>query len=554
VSTSSTQTAIKNGYFALLDTERKQDLFIAASLFFLGLLTRLPFAGEILYHWDAINFAKALDRFDVWAGQPHVPGYILYVALTKIVHLVFRDAQTTLVAVSMVSSALAIVFLYFLGRDIFNRTVGLMAALFLATSPLFWFYGEIALPHTLDTLAVLVLVWLFYRVLQGDHHLAIPTAIWLGIAGGLRPQTQVFLMPLAVYVGWQLGWRRAIQAGITLAIVNFAWFIPLVWSTGGIGTYFYIMGKYSANFNETTSVFSAGISGFYRNMRKLIMYTLYAWSLFAIPAVGAGGLVAWQCIIKPGEGRFTDRLLSSGRRLNTPGFWFFALWISPALLYYALIHMGQQGLVFIFLPALLLFSAAGIQNLFRKQQPVGHLFVAGLVMINSGIFLAAPTYPLGVERFKLLTLDTIQEHDRFYQARFEGVRKNFSPAHTLLLAYEWVFPDYYLSSYEHVQYEIGARWEVGDGLPTIGQAVALDVARRGLRPDEEGYLYLVILDDVLLQFNHSVTRQETIPLSDGNQLYFMRFKPGEWVYFGPESYGLVPQHMMLPLEEFSGDR
>jgi hypothetical protein len=554
VSTSSTQTAIKNGYFALLDTERKQDLFIAASLFFLGLLTRLPFAGEILYHWDAINFAKALDRFDVWAGQPHVPGYILYVALTKIVHLVFRDAQTTLVAVSMVSSALAVVFQFFLGRDIFNRTVGLIAALFLATSPLFWFYGEIALPHTLDTLAVIVLVWLFYRILQGDHHLAIPTAIWIGIAGGLRPQTQVFLMPLAVYVGWRLGWRRAIQAGITLAIVNFAWFIPLVWSTGGIGTYFYIMGKYSANFNETTSVFSAGLLGFYRNMRKLTMYTLYAWSLFSIPAVVAIGLLAWQRIIKPGEGRFADRFLSSWRRLNTPGFWFFALWMSPALFYYALIHMGQQGLVFIFLPALLLFSAAGIQYLFTKRQLVGHLFVAGLVMINSGIFLAAPTYPLGVERFKLLTFDTIQEHDRFYQARFEGVRKNFSPAHTLLLAYEWVFPDYYLSSYEHVQYEIGARWEVGDGLPTIGQAVALDVARQGLRPDEEGYLYLVILDDVLLQFNHSITRQESIPLSDGNQLYFMRFKPGEWVYFGPESYGLVPQHMLLPLEEFSGDR
>jgi hypothetical protein len=553
VSTSSMQTAIKNGYFALLDTERKQDLFIAASLFFLGLLTRLPFAGEILYHWDAINFAKALERFDIWAGQPHVPGYILYVALTKIVHLVFRDAQTTLVAVSMVSSALAIVFLFFLGRDIFNRTVGLIAALFLTTSPLFWFYGEIALPHTLDTLAVIVLVWLFYRIHQGDHHLAIPTAVCLGIAGGLRPQTQVFLMPLALYVSWRLGWKQAIFAGVTLAIVNFAWFIPLIWLTGGLGTYFYIMGKYSANFNETTSVFSAGILGFYRNMQKLIMYSLYAWSLFAIPAMIAGGLLTRQHFMKPGQDGLADRFLSFIRRLNTPVLWFFALWMSPALLYYALIHMGQQGLVFIFLPALLLFSAAGTQYLFGERQPVGHIFVAGLVIINSAIFLAVPTYPLGVERFKLLTLDTIQEHDQFYQARFEGVRNNFSPAHTLLLAYEWVFPDYYLSSYEHVQYEIGARWEVGDGLPTIDQAVALDVARWGLRPDTEGYLYLVILDDVLLQFNHSITRQESITMSDGNQLYYMRFKPGEWVYFGPESYGLVPQHMLLPLEEFSGD-
>ena len=550
---SSTQTASKKGSVTLLDTDRKQDVFIAASLFLLGILTRLPFAGEILYHWDAINFAKALERFDVWAGQPHVPGYILYVALTKIVHFFLPDAQATLVSVSMVSSALAVVFLYFLGRDVFNRTTGWIAALFLAASPLFWFYGEIALPHTLDALVVIVLVWLLYRILQGEFHLVIPAAIGLGIAGGLRPQTQVFLLPLALYVGWRIGFRRAIQAGIVLTLVNLAWFIPLIWFTGGIRMYFYIMGKYSSHFNETTSIFSAGMLGFSRNMRKLVMYTAYGWSLFAIPSAVAVMLFGWRQLVKAAEPRWRDRLLSSVRSLNTPRFWFFVLWMAPSLAYYALIHMGQQGLVFTFLPALFLLSAAALEYLSRRRQPVGQVLLASFVIINAAIFLAAPTYPLGGESFKLLTLDTIREHDTFYQARFEGVQENFSPAHTLLITYEWVFSDYYLRYFEHVQYKIGARGEAGDGLPAIRRSYTVDPSERGLRPDGDGYLYLVIMDEPLLSYNHSKSRLETIPLSDGSQLHFLRFKPNEWVYLGSESFGLVPQHILVPLEEADWD-
>jgi hypothetical protein len=553
LSTSSTQTAPKKGTLALIDSDRKQELLIAASLFLMGLLTRLPFSGEILYHWDSINFARALERFDVWAGQPHVPGYILYVALTKLVNFVLPDAQATLVAVSMVASALAIVFLFFLGRDIFNRTTGLIAALLLAASPLFWFYGEVALPHALDALVVILLVWLLYRILHGDHHLLIPAAIGLGIAGGLRPQTQVFLLPLALYAGWGVGLRRMIYAGATLTLVNLAWLIPLIFSTGSIRMYFYIMGKYSANFNETTSVFSAGLSGFFRNMRKLVMYSIYGWSLFAIPAVIAGATFAWQEVINPGNPRFGERLFRTIRSLNTPRLWFFVLWMVPSLVYYSLIHMGQQGLVFIFLPALLLFSAASIEKFSRKRQLVGQLLVASLVIINAAIFLAAPTYPLGEDRIKLLTFDTIRQHDKFYKARFEGVRQNFSPAHALLLTYEWVFPDYYLRYFKNVQYEVGARGEIGDGLPTIQQAESLDPGMLGLRPDRDGYLYLVILDNDLLVYNHSKSRQESISLSDGSQLHYIRFGPSEWVYFGPESFGLVPQHILVPLEEFSRD-
>ena len=262
---------------------------MGVGLFILAAVSRLPFQEKILYHWDSINFALSLQHFDVAAGQPHIPGYILYVLLARLVNAVVGDAQLTLVGISLVSSGLAVACLYVLGSTMFNRATGLTAALFLASSPLFWFYGEVALPHSLDALVVIVTVWLLYRIMQGEAALAVPAAIWIAVAGGLRPQTQLFLMPLALVAGWRLGWKRGLLALGVMAVVDFAWAIPLVWSTGGLARYLQVTREFTAAFNTTTSVFSGGgLWGLQRNVHKLAMYTLYGWGLAVIPAVVAG--------------------------------------------------------------------------------------------------------------------------------------------------------------------------------------------------------------------------------------------------------------------------
>ncbi|HXW01616.1 MAG TPA: hypothetical protein VEC93_24610, partial [Anaerolineae bacterium] len=74
---SSAERPSKNTTAAVTRLYLKQDLLISVGLFALGVLSRLPFTGDILYHWDSINFALSLQHFDVAAGQPHVPGYIL---------------------------------------------------------------------------------------------------------------------------------------------------------------------------------------------------------------------------------------------------------------------------------------------------------------------------------------------------------------------------------------------------------------------------------------------------------------------------------------------
>jgi hypothetical protein len=513
----------------------KQDMVVSIGLFLLGVLSRLPFSGKILYHWDSINFALSLHRFDVAAAQPHVPGYILYVFLARLANVVVNDAQLALVGISLLSSGLAVAFLYVLGRVMFNRAVGLLAALFLASSPLFWFYGEIALPHSLDGLVMIVAVWLLYRVRQGQVALAVPAAIWLGIAGGLRPQTQVFLGPLALYVGWYLGWRRSLVALGVLVAVDLAWFVPLVGLNGGLFRYLEVTRQFYLAFNTTTSIVNGGgLWGITRNLRKLGMYTLYGWSLAVVPAIVAG--VKGLCSLP----------FSKSTLLRDARFWLMLFWVFPGITYYTFVHMGQQGLVFVFLPALLLLSAAGIYYVTWTRPLYRQLAMAALIVGNCAIFVFAPTYPLGGDRPKLLTADTLRQHDAYYLSRFEAVRHNFSEAHTVLLSSEWRYAEYYLPDYSLVPYEIVARWELGEGLPREEGESWIDVSEMGLTPDSSGFFYVVIFDDNLIPFNQSSERQEWLLLSDGQQLAYMRFTPRERLYLGPRSYGIVPATAEAP--------
>jgi hypothetical protein len=255
-----------------------KETWTAAALFLGTVLSRLPFRSQILYHWDSVNFAFAMQRFDVAAEQPHSPGYIAYVWLCRLVDTLFQDPQTTMVWLSVVGSGVAAVAMYLLGRAMFDQRTGLVGALFLTTSPLFWFYGEIALPHAVDTFVVILSAWLLYEVTLGWVWAVMPAAVSLAIAGGVRQQTPVFLALLALFAGvrflQRVGWRRGGRWGV-LAVAVFGllcagWFLPLINSTGGPVHYLQVVGAFSERFDRTTSIFlGAGMGGLSRNLHKL---------------------------------------------------------------------------------------------------------------------------------------------------------------------------------------------------------------------------------------------------------------------------------------------
>ena len=93
----------------------------ALALASLTLVSRWPYRARMLYNWDAVQFALALREFDVAKHQPHPPGYLLYVALGRLLNIPLADPNLAYVALAMLFSAATTVTVYWLARALYER-------------------------------------------------------------------------------------------------------------------------------------------------------------------------------------------------------------------------------------------------------------------------------------------------------------------------------------------------------------------------------------------------------------------------------------------------
>ncbi|HXF70846.1 MAG TPA: hypothetical protein VNK89_13680 [Thermoflexus sp.] len=474
------------------------------ALIALTIISRWPLRGQWLYHWDSVNFALALDAFDVARGQPHIPGYPLYVGLGRVSRWIFGDPQTALVALSVAGTALAAILIDQLGKEWLEPQAGTWAAAFWLSSPLVWFYGEIALPHVLDAGFILLVVWLAWRCARGER-LHRPLALAFAASGGLRPQNLLFLGPVFLWGLVGQPWRRRMESLVWLSGATLLWLIPLLVLTGGPARYLEISRAYNAHFLSSTLVFGPhGLTALQRNLSKLLPYTAYG-------IAGAGlalGMGLWR-LRQAGLGRF-------------PWIGWF-LWITPSLMFYTLIHMGQQGLVLVFLPALLLLAAHGV----ARHGAWGRWLGAAGVALNAAIFLLAPEYPLGPEGIRLLNRSTIQHHDAWLSGRFALLRHQFPPDQTLVVASQWRFFDIYGPEYRVLRFGL----EDPSERPRVNQMVT--------RPKGDGMGWVVLFEPELTRW----VRPGSCPWrwfeGEGVRLPGWRWPPGAvWVH-GPEGFGLM---------------
>jgi len=415
----------------------KGELLPVSLFFVLGLLSRIPFQSRILYeHWDSVNYALATQTFDLRIDQPHPPGYILYVLLGRAVNVITGDPQTSFVWLSVLFSGLSASAMFLLGSRLFNHRVGVLAAAFLLSSPLFWFLGEVAMPHVLDAFFVISIALLLHEVEQGRTGFLLPAAFSLGMVTGLRQQTALFLLPLAFYSFRSVGLKRLALAVFCFALVAILWLVPLFWLSGGMSEYFQITNTFTSRyryFDAVILLLQGDGSALLRNIGRLSRYTAYGWSLAAVP-------FAAYMLRSPGK---SLRSLG-GKRGN-----FLLFWLAPALVFYLFVHMGQQGLIFVFLPVLLLLSAVALSRLVTGQKL--YWAAIGITVLNGFLFVLAPEYPLGEEKVRLLNRSSMIRQDTHYEELVRLVRGNFSPKDTVLMGADWRHVEYYLPEYQVIR-------------------------------------------------------------------------------------------------------
>lgn len=113
-----------------------------AALAVLCFATRLAFLGRYPEGWDSINFLLALRDYDLAAGQPHFPGYPVYIFAGRLVHLLLADETAALLVAGAFFGSLAVIPLCRLVARLFNRRVAVAVGLFYIANPLLFLEAE----------------------------------------------------------------------------------------------------------------------------------------------------------------------------------------------------------------------------------------------------------------------------------------------------------------------------------------------------------------------------------------------------------------------------
>jgi 4-amino-4-deoxy-L-arabinose transferase-like glycosyltransferase len=125
-----------------------------------------------ILHGDVTNFFET-----GWSSQPNwsfLP--------TVITEMIFGQNILAVRLTSVLVGTLAVLFVYLAGRELFNPTIALLAAAFLATLPYNVHFSRVGVNNVIDSLMSALVFWLLARAMKTDDPHYYYTA---GAAGGL---------------------------------------------------------------------------------------------------------------------------------------------------------------------------------------------------------------------------------------------------------------------------------------------------------------------------------------------------------------------------------
>ncbi len=478
----------------LVRQRRFRLVFLACALAAIALLSRVPFVTHVLWQWDSVLYARALEEgfhvdYILRDARPHPPGYLFYVALAALFRLLLQDSNASLVAVSLLGTALSVAGVFLLAQRFAGLGAATVAAAGFAFSPLVWLYGEVAYPYTMLGFLAVALGALFLEARRRTPVARVAASLLFGLAAGFRQDVLLLFAPLWLWMVWRDAWRIKLASALAVAVACLAWFVPSAMLSDGIGDYVTSLLRQSAGVGSAYSVPQHGLPALSYNLR----FTLYglAWGLFAFGVLLTGLAVAplaWW--LRHGQWRV---------RVHDENV-FFVLWIVPPLAFYVAVHIGEWGYLLSVLPGLYVLVGALLLPLVRQlrggARRWSRIVAAGLVAAGALVFLYVPD-----ARF---SADAARDHDVAIAAKVAYVRANFPAESTIILAREdYLHVRYYLGEYRTWYYDPDP-YVVGKAKThkkTPQEATTVVLFSKGLQPMRPQELrYAEVAPDVTLAY------------------------------------------------------
>jgi 4-amino-4-deoxy-L-arabinose transferase-like glycosyltransferase len=368
--------------------------------------------------------------------------------------------------VNAVVSAAALPFGWSLARRWGGRRAAWWMLVLLFSSPLLWFYASQPLSYGTELGWAMAIACCAWFVAEGDQRSLVPLALLMATAGGIRPNTPLFLLPLVLVCcvkGIRQGikpWRLLVTVALGLGVLVW-WLQAFLEEAGGLAMFWAQLMAWKGDHSQQAS--GGGVFG----NGWLLIRTV------ALTAPAGLGLALWTWRSSPGGPAAAGELPREQRLWRR---WFLLLWMVPSASYLLAVHFTRMGHATTLLPALLLLLA---MHLAQRSDAVTALpWPRPLVLVlvlQCALFLFVPG-----DRF----LENLRSYDHEWGTAIRVVQ-GFDPATTLVVvsgrsnrrAYR--LPSVHLPAYDHGEADLvlDQRDDTIDVHPPLQRVVLID---RGL--------------------------------------------------------------------------
>lgn len=514
---------------------KNKDIFISVALFLLGVFSRAPFVSHFLNFGDGAEFAIAMSKYSPKDGLI-APYTFLYVMFAKTINIFFKNANSSFIFMSVISSGLFTVVIFWLGMTIFDRLKGLWAALIVLSAPWLWYYGLVFLPFmTVGFLSACSALGFYAAIFNKDNR-----ALYLGSAAfallcGWRSQDFLFTAPLFIWTLLNVRPRIAFRAFMLFLAICLLWFIPLVYMSGGIIDFFQRLTQFSKTSKLTMNVFNIPYSEVKKNFTIKVKILLLIYGLGILP------LFYQFCSF------FRITNIIKERKVS-----FFVIWIIPSVLFYLVVMGDSPGYFMQSLSGLTVYlawaifeSCKEISSLLEDKKflrlplndpkSIGWVFVVSLILINSFVFIydLNPKGKPGLDFHYQSLPDTIKK-DVMLKNKYNYIKVNFDPEDTAILSSNWYFMQnmYYLERFDVYSYSVII---LGNGVKTV--KYGHNHTRRYYDKEDNSYEFntkiknAVIFDEEALSWIENKGAVDILDVGGGYHIYLIRKPKGGKIYF-----------------------
>ncbi len=428
--------------------KERVDIVILFIFFLIVVLSRIPYTSKFLYQLDSVNYALAFNNFNISLSQPQAPGYIFFVALGKIINILFNNPNTSMIFINIVFSILTVFLIYFLAKQMFSREIAVVTSILLIFNPIFWFYGEIAMIYITVALFAALIAYTSYQLLRGDDKFLYISSIVLGLSGGFRQDLIIFMFPLWLFSIYyrNFNYKKILTALMLLIASTLLWFIPTILLTGGLWKYLQLdHSQIVVGAIQTNSIFfGATLMNQLTMDNELLSSTILGIGVFSI-------IILLFFTIFNLKRVFTLSNFKNSKMI------FLILWIIPAFLFYLLFYIAIPGYTLVYLPVFTILMGYVIINLswdfnrkFKKISAHNFLLLVIILCVLLGVTQFISPAISGLD------YGNIQFEDSNSQYINQSLME-FNPGNTIVfLNYmtDWRKSTYYDPTYETYSYTL----------------------------------------------------------------------------------------------------